>query len=304
MSGRAIVTGGTGYVGRFIVERLLADGWQVTVLGRTPPGDGFFSRSVSFRSFDLDQATPAFFGGGEVLVHCAFDHVPGRYRGGEGDDPDAFRRRNVAGSIALFDAARQAGVGRALFLSSRAVYGTQAPGAVLSEDMECRPDTLYGEAKLAVERALSAMASPAFRTATLRVTGVYGPAGAGAAHKWQGLIDDVRAGRPVATRAGTEVHGEDVARAVVVAIRALADETAALTLNVSDIVVDNADLVAILNARVGMSGALPPRADEAGLNVMATDRLRALGWTPGGTALLERTVRALAHEAGGDAQSI
>lgn len=296
MSGHAIVTGGTGYVGRFIVERLLAGGWQVTVLGRTPPGDGFFSRPVAFRSFDLATVASAAFGKGDVLVHCAFDHVPGRYRGGEGDDPEGFRRRNVAGSIALFDAARRAGVGRALFLSSRAVYGTQAPGAVLSEDMECRPDTLYGEAKLAVERALSEMASPAFRTAALRVTGVYGPAGADAAHKWQGLIDDVRAGRPVAMRAGTEVHGEDVGQAAVVALGALADGSMALTLNVSDIVVDNADLVAILNAHLRRHSPVPARAEAAGLNVMATERLRALGWASGGVALLERTVKALADE--------
>jgi len=288
MSAHAIVTGGTGYVGRFIVERLLAEGWQVTVLGRTPPRDGFFSCPVTFQSFDLDKAASTVFGKGDVLVHCAFDHVPGRYRGGEGDDPEGFRRRNVAGSIALFEAARQAGVARALFLSSRAVYGTQAPGAVLSEDMQCRPDTLYGEAKLAVEQALSAMASSSFRTASLRVTGVYGPAGVGAVHKWQGVIDDARAGRQVPARAGTEVHGADVGQAVMVALAALAEGGAALTLNVSDIVVDNADLAAILDAPP------VPRADVAGLNVMATDRLRALGWEPGGHDLLERTVRALA----------
>ena len=75
---------------------------------------------------DLDQAT--IFDGVQYFVHAAFEHVEGRYRGGEGDDPEGFRRANVEGSARLFEAARAAGVKRCVFLSSRAVYGTELAG--------------------------------------------------------------------------------------------------------------------------------------------------------------------------------
>ena len=51
-----LVSGGTGMVGRFVVERLIADGAAVMCLGRTPPPAGFFSRPVRFHPGRLDPA--------------------------------------------------------------------------------------------------------------------------------------------------------------------------------------------------------------------------------------------------------
>jgi NAD(P)-dependent dehydrogenase (short-subunit alcohol dehydrogenase family) len=140
---RTFVSGGTGYVGRFIVEELLAAGHEVTLMGRRPPADGFFSRPVEFRPLSLepDGISPALLEAADFFVHGAFDHVPGKYRSGEGDDPEGFRRRNLDGSRALFEAARAAGVRRIVFLSSRAVYGTYPPGTWLDEKDEPRPWT-------------------------------------------------------------------------------------------------------------------------------------------------------------------
>ncbi|WP_108258089.1 NAD-dependent epimerase/dehydratase family protein [Mangrovicoccus ximenensis] len=149
------VTGGTGLVGRFIVEDLLAAGEEVVVLSRARQPDPPFSRPAEVRPFLLDRAAETDLRGVDRLVHCAFDHVPGRYRGGEGDDPEGFRRRNAGGSLALFRAAREAGVGSAVFLSSRAVYGAYPPGTLLAEDLVPRPDTLYGAAKLSAEEGLA-----------------------------------------------------------------------------------------------------------------------------------------------------
>src|SRR5690554_2248386 len=102
MKKRTVVSGGTRYVGRFIVECLLAAGHHVTVLGRKPPVDGFFSGPVAFQPYDLDRGelSPQAIDTASFLVHAAFDHLPGRYRGGEGDDPQSFRRRNVDSSVA------------------------------------------------------------------------------------------------------------------------------------------------------------------------------------------------------------
>jgi nucleoside-diphosphate-sugar epimerase len=285
-----LVTGGSGFVGRFIVEALLRRGEGVRVMGRTRPADGFFSRPVAFvqGSLDPERDQSAAFEGVSAFVHAGFDHVPGRYRGGEGDDPAGFRRRNLDGSVALFEAAKRAGLGRVVFLSSRAVYGAQPAGAELSEATEPHPDTLYGEVKLAAEQALAAMSGDGFRGTSLRVTGVYGPAAGGRAHKWADLFGDYLAGRAVEPRRGTEVHGDDVAAAVL----AVLDGPPPPLLNVSDILLDRHDLLAIVQDKTGSTHPLPPRS-AVPVNAMNCDLLRALGWWPGGMDLLERTVRAL-----------
>lgn len=288
---RVLVTGGTGYVGRFIVERLLADSDAVTVLGRNTPPPGFFSKPVDFHNCDLEPQTfrPETFAGFDAVVHAAFDHLPGKYRGGEGDDPEGFVRRNRDGSIALFEAAKQAGVSRAVFLSTRAVYGPKASGTALNEDTPATPDTLYGKVKHDTEQALLAMMDGDFAATVLRVTGVYGPAGPGRRHKWADLFDDFLAGMEIAPRAGTEVHGEDVAAAIRIAL----DRPTPAILNVYDLMVDRHDLLAIVRDATGSAHPLPGRADASAVNEMDCARLKSQGWTPGGRPLLERTVRAL-----------
>jgi len=293
-----LVTGGTGYVGRFIVEELIGAGYGVAVIGRQTPQPGFFSAPVAFRSMALDPATidRRHFAGVDQVVHAAFHHLPGRYRGGEGDDPETFRRINLNGSIALFRAAKEAGVRRLAFISSRAVYGTQPPGMALTEETPAAPDTLYGEVKFEAERALGELASSSFTTASLRLTGVYGPAGAGLPHKWTGLFAGRLAGRPIEPRCGTEVHGGDAARAVRLALESDALAGAAV-LNVSDILVDRRDILALFDEVAGVTRPLPLASPgTAAFNTMATERLRALGWQPGGWPLFERTVRQLARE--------
>lgn len=287
-----VVSGGTGYVGRFIVERLLKAGHKVVVLGRSTPSAGFFSAPVGFAPLDLDsgRVDPELFAAATFFVHAAFDHVPGRYRGGEGDDPETFRRRNLDGSIALFEAAKAAGVRRTVFFSSRAAYGTRAPGVWLDEADEAIPDTLYGEVKLEAENALQQLSNDSFLGISLRVTGVYGPAGPGRDHKWAGLFADYLAGRTIAPRAGTEVHGDDVAEAVRIVLEHPAPPD---LLNVSDNLVDQHDLLAIVKELKGSPHPLPACAISTGINPMRTDRLRALGWAPGGEARLRTAVAQL-----------
>jgi UDP-glucose 4-epimerase len=272
---RLAITGGTGLVGRFLVEEALAAGDAVTVLCRTAPRPGFFSAPVAQLPYTLGDTPPL--DEIDALIHCAFLHAPGRYRGGEGDDPVAFTRANLDGSVRLFEAARSAGLSRVLFLSSRAVYGAYPPGTTLSEDMAPRPDTLYGEVKWQAEQALAALAAPGFTAASLRATGVYGPAGPGQRHKWAGLFDDYLAGRPIAPRRGTELHGADLAAAA----RLLLRSAQTGPFNASDLLLDRHDLLALVAGLTGCAHPLPDRA-TAPVSAMATGRLRALGWRPGG----------------------
>lgn len=296
---KVLVSGGTGLVGRFIVEDLVAAGHDVVVTGRNLPADGFFSRPVGFTAAELDPKRDwrPLFEGVDAFVHAAFDHLPGRYRGGEGADADGFRHRNLDGSAALFDAAKAAAVSRIVFISTRAVYGTQPAGAVLTEYTPPRPDTLYGEIKLAAERRLAALCDGGFAGTSLRVTGVYGAAGPGRAHKWAGLFVDFLSGRPVAPRVSTEVHGSDVATAVSLVLSSPREAVAGRAFNVSDVILDRSELLAILRDVAGIKPPLPAPAVRTGLNIMDCALIRKLGWKPGGRRLLVRTAQDLAREA-------
>ncbi|MBN2907172.1 MAG: NAD(P)-dependent oxidoreductase [Rhodobacteraceae bacterium] len=281
------ITGATGLVGRFFVEAALAQGTPVTVLGRTPPPRGFFPGVVAHRHYRLGERPDLT--GHSTLIHCALAHLPGRYRGGEGDDPEGFTRLNLDGSATLFQAARDSGVARLIFVSSRAVYGAYPPGTTLHEDLALKPDTLYGRIKAQAEDRLFALASPDFSPTALRATGIYGPPGPGQRHKWADLFDAFRAGQPIAPRRGTELHGADLAAAAHL-IRSLPPETTgARAFNLSDIVLDRHDLLTLLARDRAIPHPPPPRATTP-LSLPNTERMRALGWQPRGRAGLIATL--------------
>lgn len=275
------LTGGTGLVGRFIAEAARAAGHEVTLLSRTPPAGGLH--------YDLCGEVPDL-SGHDALIHAAFQHEPGRYRGGEGADPAAFLAANRDGSLRLFAAARKAAVARALFLSTRAVYGDHPPGTVLTEETELRPDTLYGQMKADVEQGLAALSSPGFSTASLRATGVYGP---GTNHKWTSLFKTFRAETPIPPRVATEVHGADLAASALLLLNAPAEALKPHAFNVSDLTLDLHDLLAEVARLTGCTAPLPPRADAAQVSAMDCTRLRALGWRPGGWPLLRASLPAM-----------
>ena len=293
---RVLVSGATGIAGRFIVEHLLASGMTVIAGGRTAPDPDFFSRPVAFRPLSLDPERDerGSFEGIDALVHAAFSHVPGKYRGGEGDDPESFRRLNVSGTLARFSEAKAAGVFRAVFLSSRAVYDGIAPGTVLSEDMTVAPASLYGQVKRAAEKGLAVLAGPGFLPVSLRATGLYGPAGPGRRHKWADLFDAFARGETIAPRVSTEVHGEDLASAVRLVFTESVNQLRvfgpAPVFNVSDILLDRHVLLAVWAAKTGMTGTLPAPGDSTAVNAMDCSRLKSLGWQPRGRLDLDGTV--------------
>lgn len=292
---KVLVSGGTGLVGRYVVEELLAAGYQVIVGGRRAPAPRLFSRPVEFAALSLDPEKDQIdvFDDAYFFVHAAFSHVPGKYRGGEGDDPKTFQKLNLDGTVRLFEAAKRAGTRRCVFLSSRAAYGDHPPGTELAETMMAEPETLYGRVKLDAERALADLAAPGFSGVSLRATGVYGDL---FPNKWDGLIADYLAGRPVAARAGTEVHGRDLGRAVRLMLETESTRISGEIFNVSDISVDMNDILSPIRRETDCRYALPAPADGTALNPMSTAKIRALGWSPGGSPLFEETMRRLAAE--------
>ncbi|MBZ8134744.1 NAD(P)-dependent oxidoreductase [Afifella sp. IM 167] len=326
-----LVTGGTGYVGQLVARHLAGAGYRIRLASRSRPPEGRFAFAEDWMPFDLDPQADfsGALSGVTHLVHAAFLHVPGRYRGGEGDDLAGFRRANVDGSLAFFAAAKRAGVARAVFLSSRAVYGRQ-PGP-LEEDTPADPDTEYGRAKLEVEEALATMsapllhagaplsplaadasplaapavslpekdATPGFAGASLRVTGVYGLVEPLQRTKWFSLASEILDGTlEVAPRAATEVHGEDVGAAVRILMESDRAALAPRSFNCSDLLLTNAEIVRALRDALDIAGPVPEEGGKENVAAMRCDRLHALGWRPGSRALFERTVAELAARSG------
>jgi nucleoside-diphosphate-sugar epimerase len=289
---KVLVSGGTGFVGRYIVEGLLAGGYQVVIGGRSPPAPDLFDRPVGFvpLSLDPDLEQNHAFENVEIFVHAAFDHVAGRYRGGEGSDPHRFRRLNLDGTVSLFETARRAGTQRAVFLSSRAVYDGLPLGTKLTEDLRLSPTSLYGEIKLRAEQTISALSGPRFITASLRATGVYGDL---RPNKWDELFSDFLSGKPVPSRAGTEVHGRDLAAAVRLMLESEPQEARGQSFNLSDITTDTREILQHLHHPEGL---LPPAADRQPVNAMPVEKMRRLGWQPGGQPLLAQTIEILGRK--------
>ncbi len=275
---RVAVTGATGYVGRFVVDDLLAHGHAVRAWARPTSDRTGFSGPVDWVEGGLDEPESAvdLLRGADALVHAAFRHVPGKYRGGEGDDADGFLAVNVEGSLGLIRCARRAGVARVVFLSSRAVYGQRLRDRPLDERHPVRPTTHYGAYKAAVEVVLAGYGrAEGWPAASLRATGVYGVGHDLSRAKWLDVVRASRAGTPPRPRTGTEVHGADLAAAVRLLLTARAGSVAGATFNISDVVVSHRAVTRLAGG--ALAPASPPPA-----GVMATDELQALGWRPRG----------------------
>ena len=261
---RIALTGASGIVGGFVLRAAEAAGHQVTRL----------DRSTGFQLGDAPDLS-----GQDALVHCAFAHTPSRYRGGEGDDPEGFLRLNRDGTLRLFEAAVRDGVGRVVFLSSRAVHDGYPPGTILSDDLPSRSANLYGQVKADAEACLADLP---VKGTSIRATGVYG-----LPEKWCDLFKDYLSGRAIPPRIATEVHGDDLAAAILLL---LVQPTPPARVNCSDLTLDRHDLLAEVQSLTSCPHPLPPRADPAPLRIQTCDRLLDMGWQPGGMARLHATL--------------
>jgi UDP-glucose 4-epimerase len=175
---RMVVTGGCGFIGSHLVRRLLADGVREVVVldslryGRAEALAGLGARVRLVRA-DLGAGDgaelPAALDGADAVLHFAAEKL--HTEGTAGD----VLRANVAGTYALLEAARRAGVGRVLFASSVLAYG-RMQGPPLREDEAPRPKTAYGMSKLLGERLLAHVADAGGPShVSLRYFFVYGP---------------------------------------------------------------------------------------------------------------------------------
>jgi UDP-glucose 4-epimerase len=167
---RVLVTGGSGFIGRHAVAELARAGATVRVVDLKPHPDPSVDTVVGELG-DPDVLSDAFAGGMDSVVHLAA--VTSVLRSVE--NPGGTFDTNVAGTHAVLEAARVAGVSSLAFASTNAVTGPMEAPAIV-ETAVLRPLTPYGATKAAGEMLMSAYtASYGVRCVCLRLTNVYGP---------------------------------------------------------------------------------------------------------------------------------
>ncbi|MEO8610901.1 MAG: NAD(P)-dependent oxidoreductase [Chloroflexota bacterium] len=289
------VTGATGYVGRFVVAELLRQGMKVRALARPESDRGGFDGSTEWIDGSLrsDEALSRLVKDAGAVAHLAYEHVPGRYRGGEGDNLAGWLDANVNGSLRLLTAAREARVEKFIFLSSRAVFSRTEPGHDLDESHPISPDTHYGAYKAAVESFLHSFAQvEKMQTCSVRATGVYGVTWPVERSKWWGLVNSVVCGEPITSNGGgTEVYGGDVARVISTLLKQ--PVMSVDTVHLSDLYVSHREVVRRAREISGIPGDLPPEPSKPPENVMVSRNLSQLGITLSGLPVVETTVAEL-----------
>lgn len=290
---RVALTGATGIAGQFVLADLLKRGLQINALSRKASTGQ--QSGVNWRQGDMEQSASLkpLMEGCEALVHCAFSHLPGQYRGGEGDDPVAFWRANLLGSLNVLEAAQTYAIKRVVVLSSRAVFTGQTAEQAISDGDPQYPDGHYGIIKQTTEQLARLYQQKIGGTvAVIRPTGIYGLLQPLGRNKWYPLIQQVMAREKITqVRSSTEVHGKDLARAVWLLLSTEESKISSQGYNCSDLQINTRTLVDMISKRLNLEVQLPIATEP--IHPLRTDNLNALGWQPGGLALLEQTLHQL-----------
>lgn len=278
-----LVTGAAGLVGHAVRRRLVADGVDAVSVDLVQVSDDGTRQEVcNLRDADSVDALVA--GRSvEAIVHCGGVSGPMVAP----DDPRTVIEANIGGTTNLLEAARRHAVGRIVYCSSIAAYGSTATGPV-QESAPLRPLDVYGATKAAGEHLVAAYHHEhGVSGVSLRLTTVYGPRRRTAC-LIRSLLADAVAGR--VTRVGLAadapqqyVHVDDVAAAVVAA---LSNTAATGAYNISGgtvrTVQEVIDDVTVAEPRVRAESA-PPDPEQAArwpAQLDLTAARRDLGWQP------------------------
>jgi UDP-glucose 4-epimerase len=168
---RVLVTGGSGFIGRYLVDVLIQRGVDVTILSRSPSPAGMKRKTVVgdlTRPETLDEVCRGF----SIVFHLAGDaHAIDRLT----DDNERHGwRTTVVGTRALVDQSIRAGVSRFVYFSSVKAMG-EGGKVCLDETAVSSPVTSYGKARREAEKIVLDARQRGLASTVLRLPMVYGP---------------------------------------------------------------------------------------------------------------------------------
>jgi len=173
---KILVTGGAGFVGSHIVDALIEQGHEVTVIDNLSTGaKENVHPKARFQKEDIRESKVK-----EIIIALkpeAIFHLAAQIDvAASMKDPESDKQINVQGSVNIIDAAKQAGVKRFIFSSTGgAIYG-ETNELPTPETHEEQPISRYGENKLKVEKYLhQCKEESGFNYIALRYSNVYGP---------------------------------------------------------------------------------------------------------------------------------
>ena len=248
-----LVTGGTGFVGWYVVQRLLAAGYSLRLLAQPEqPIVSEWRERVDVIRGDLTDLhkLPGLLSGVSTVVHLA----------GEVRQAERFTSVNVQGTQQLLAACAAAGNLRVVHLSSVGVIGAKRPG-VYTEDSVCHPRNAYEFSKFQGEQiAREHIRNNTLRMTVLRPTIVFGAHTRGSADSFLSWLRSINSGRfrfvGSGTGAANYVYVDDVAATVAAVLER--DETIGEVYHVADPTTIG-DLVAqiVQDLHVNPPGRLP-----------------------------------------------
>ncbi|MFH1318981.1 MAG: SDR family oxidoreductase [Candidatus Omnitrophota bacterium] len=176
---RYLVTGGAGFIGSHVVDRILKDGHQVKVIDNFSTGrHQNLAHQKNNKSLELIEADISDFGavkqhfeGVEIVVHLAAlaDIVPSIV------NPEQYYKSNVLGTFSVVESARLAGVKRLIYTASSSCYGIPDNYPTL-ETAESRPQYPYALTKYLGEQTVLHWGQVyGLGVVSLRLFNVYGP---------------------------------------------------------------------------------------------------------------------------------
>jgi UDP-glucose 4-epimerase len=153
---RILVTGGAGYIGSVLVNKLIEQGHEVNVIDDLSNG---FKENIDRRAkftegsiLDKDNLNQAL-EGVEVVYHLA-----AKIRVEEGEaKPELYKKVNIEGTLDLIKACADKKINKFIFASTAAVYGDPEEFPV-NENSKTNPVNVYGATKLEIDKYLEANA--------------------------------------------------------------------------------------------------------------------------------------------------
>lgn len=293
------LTGGTGFIGRYLIKNLLDHQHQLNCWHRSTidEADHELNRDgLQWIHGDLAQCDSVneLVSGCDVVVHNAFWTPGTRFQGEEGDIVK-FVETNVIGALKLIEASISAGVRKFIFVSTCAVHEKILEDRNLDEAHPLWPKSHYGAHKAAIEKFVHSYGlGHGFDICAIRPTGVYGLHHHPRQSKWYSLISDVVSGNPVeCNRGGKEVHAADVAES----IRLLIDhpQTKGEAYSCYDQYVSQFE-VATIAKEISQSQSEVRGEVTRPKHQIDNSKIKSVGMKFGGTPLLRQTIESIVQQ--------